>query len=1136
MSKKNSFPPSPQVTMPTSQCRSPKPFNDVDLESKFNEILNERQSNSSVNGIYSVISADSYPTYLENLGVDVEGMEMSTVLETESFFGETTEANVAFTNMKEGLSEAEQTIKDLKRRLLRRAQITEEIRKAYLRDIISLKRVMHDVLDKSEREEILKIHDSHIPSLDMKEMLDLYGPKQSQMIVRPCETCGGHLEIVLNDAEKVVKLMKSIEHLKGREDKLRITIAGQDVRIDNINAEKNEAFKLHGDEKRFLYGEVTRLKEELEQSDDEVIRSTKENKKMRDQVNEYKSSNNSLKVVAARALTLEKETAEQALLIDSIQEQLRKEGTKISNLRDELKTLKSESAELKTDRDRLQSELTVSRVDAANSKVAHEKIQKMYDELQLVIIEANKKTAFVEQQVIDLNDEMREFLLEKEELDVENKKIIDGLNGEIDVLKKTLNDRDEEITKKNADIIEYMNKVASDGKILDGKDNAIIQLGSDIESLEEQLKAMKQLLADAALENSSRMTTAKSRQRDDDYDDGDYDNYDEGDYDEDDNDMSDLFADGSVKASRSKSNRDLILPGTPNDIPSPSRGRKRHDRLQKATNRKVTENIYEGKRTEYNEENSEEEFESTEENTDNSEDTEVDDVEGQECEEEEDCEKQEVEQLESQKKSQQDRVNAIVKSKKNTNTDAPPPVEVVSNKELPKAVEEKLNDTKDTNVNPEETIPKEIVAVPNSNLSLSSNTESNLPAFTGMVHEAFDDEPVVKKPKKVVKGLLKKAAGSIAKISSKKRVAPKADEIELLPPPADATQEELLLRGSLHATLTASVGKNLANKAINHAALVVSNYGSSLNHALRLCWECLLFTKQNLDYGVQILSICKLIKTQIDPSITNFEIKEILNDIMPMINNKPSANFTAYWQEECEISNSLKYSFSPKENPEDGSTEMNPYSVHFGEDDETQRIQLANTDIAVEKMKNFKSQTNDEISKFLVDIVQDWSAARYIAGDLEDTLEATRKVVKDRMTLQLNALKADMKKMNAELDTAKETILQYERKEIVTNAELDLFVELKSDYASLEKKFTKTTADKKKLTQTVKENGILIKSTSEKLEETETSLKILTELQEKTADLLAVELKNTERLGYYFFILLYNFLLIILLFIYRIGT
>ncbi|CAM9183141.1 unnamed protein product, partial [Laminaria digitata] len=106
-------------------------------------------------------------------------------------------------------------------RLLRRSQIIDVLRKAYVRDVVTIKGELARKAAMTNEEYVAQggpgtdITDA-IPSLDMRPVLDLFAPEDAFLRVESCASCGGHLEIVTRETKRVVRLTKRIRRGKER--------------------------------------------------------------------------------------------------------------------------------------------------------------------------------------------------------------------------------------------------------------------------------------------------------------------------------------------------------------------------------------------------------------------------------------------------------------------------------------------------------------------------------------------------------------------------------------------------------------------------------------------------------------------------------------------------------------------------------------------------------------------------------------------------------------------------------------------------------------------------------------------------------------------------------------------------------
>ncbi|CAN0567133.1 unnamed protein product, partial [Ectocarpus sp. 12 AP-2014] len=111
-------------------------------------------------------------------------------------------------------------------RLLRRSQIIDALRSAYVRDVVIVKNelmrksAMTDEVELVPRRWMCMLLTScsceyvaqggpgtditdAIPSLDMRPVLALFSPEDAFLRIESCVGCGGHLEIVTKETKRV---------------------------------------------------------------------------------------------------------------------------------------------------------------------------------------------------------------------------------------------------------------------------------------------------------------------------------------------------------------------------------------------------------------------------------------------------------------------------------------------------------------------------------------------------------------------------------------------------------------------------------------------------------------------------------------------------------------------------------------------------------------------------------------------------------------------------------------------------------------------------------------------------------------------------------------------------------------------
>ncbi|RYH20504.1 hypothetical protein EON65_23270 [archaeon] len=69
------------------------------------------------------------------------------------------------------LVDAQDTIRQLRHRLVRRTSVIEGIRKYYLRDVVTMKHILRELLSETERKEAWRQYEHILPSIDLKVTL-----------------------------------------------------------------------------------------------------------------------------------------------------------------------------------------------------------------------------------------------------------------------------------------------------------------------------------------------------------------------------------------------------------------------------------------------------------------------------------------------------------------------------------------------------------------------------------------------------------------------------------------------------------------------------------------------------------------------------------------------------------------------------------------------------------------------------------------------------------------------------------------------------------------------------------------------------------------------------------------------------
>ena len=175
------------------------------------------------------------------------------------------------------------TVPELQRRLARRNAVLDEIRRAYHHDVIVVKEYLRrlradgDLPPPARSGPNGEVYDPllSLPSLDLRPALLLFSPSECELRLRPCNECGGRLEIVHRESSRVSTLRRSVTALQASEQDLRVRIARAEVRTAEAEANLEGArIKAEEDAEVFSHrvSELKRQVEGREEAEEECVR------------------------------------------------------------------------------------------------------------------------------------------------------------------------------------------------------------------------------------------------------------------------------------------------------------------------------------------------------------------------------------------------------------------------------------------------------------------------------------------------------------------------------------------------------------------------------------------------------------------------------------------------------------------------------------------------------------------------------------------------------------------------------------------------------------------------------------------------------------------------------------------------
>ena len=143
-------------------------------------------------------------------------------------------------------------LNSMRKRLKRRNILLDDVRKAYLKDVI----VVRDLLSRHDRNYKMTT------SLNLRPTLALYAPSECTFRVAHggrSDDYGGHIEVVHRESKRVAELSKRIEELLELEQESRFKAAKLEVQAQQDRVALNNQRKCNRDEREQLCTEISML-------------------------------------------------------------------------------------------------------------------------------------------------------------------------------------------------------------------------------------------------------------------------------------------------------------------------------------------------------------------------------------------------------------------------------------------------------------------------------------------------------------------------------------------------------------------------------------------------------------------------------------------------------------------------------------------------------------------------------------------------------------------------------------------------------------------------------------------------------------------------------------------------------------
>ena len=916
-----------------------------------------------------------------------EGFAEMSMLEFSHEFTEAetlqSQVEVDLDNLGKAYEAQEKENKDLKDRLQKRSDLIEEIRTAYLRDVVTIKHCLTNVLDPVEKKAVLDEYAGRLPSLDLTQTLVTYAPPNAHLRFKQCGECGGHVDIVINDSDHVAKLTDMIGTLKDREARLRLTLATEDARTEKMKEDHNNASKQHAEEKRFLYSELKKLKEEVTKTSTENNRLSKNATEYREEIREHKDNIVHLEVKAEKLILVEEQAKE---LQTNLQESKQEAGNQDAEIADLQKSLSQQMIKVKQQSGAItKHEGTIKSVEEEleASKKSEKKFKDMNVFLEENADEANVKIVKLEGDLMDIRETMK-FNDNEKELEIEGlRKQVEDSKEEIGRLEIIVDERNIALEAAKEALRAAEQLVIQKEATITSRNTEIATLTAAMEAQREELAAMKQFLSDTV---KSAKTPSKNRRRfgDDDDDSGSVGNIWHA------SDTDDSTAFTSVVDNNGNNNIDTD------------------------NNSVISELQMEAFPIEEDEEGGDEPMPTAIKIQKNANSTIV-------------AEKVNVQEA------------LVPRAIKSNLPSTLPPTSSESSESQPAAL------TKNKSVSMNEDVEIFDSDKPILQKTLTGDGSSIIDVDE-MSSVGFGFEEGKDSDKAAYAHQLTRQQSSSANVAvditteySASTVAPptakaapkrrtqvqergqkKESQVDLLPPLRQCAGE-IMLRNELIKAIQTAIGSSNTKRCVNAAREVLANYGEMLTNSLQTLWKSVVLSKKGLDMLTKTQSVAGGVLSCSEKNKEQYDkIPDMINEIVPIIGTNTNSKLFQKWVQKVKLDSEFAQVLKPTDETDDnGAPIYSDFKNIFGETSEDYKVGIADSNKALDKMGLYHDTEMPHMNTDLVDMLKDWSEAKLVFVDMESRIKLEKENTRKEMMVEVAEVAKELGLANGRYDAAK---------------------------------------------------------------------------------------------------------------------
>jgi hypothetical protein len=882
-------------------------------------------------------------------------------------------------------------IKDMEKRMKSRSLLIDKIRSAYLRDVVTIKHCLNDVLTGKEKKMVMDEFVGRLPSLDLGEYLDLYKPPNTKMRMKKCNECGGHLDVIIKDSDHVKRLMAMIEQYQHREERLSITIATQDAESETKEKERVAALRQHHEEKNVLYGKMKRLNIEITEVKTENERMKKASGGYRDEIRDQKTE-------IERLLVKEIKLAEMEIVANELRTELRSATTEVSKNEDQTTELRKEiddqSIQIKKLTDTLEKAQALARqldADLKKSQKEEKKAKDLTEFLEKSLEEKSVSLVQMEGQMLEYK-EQKEHLEQEGQMEMDNlNKVAEGLTEENGKLESELieNRTAQKALEKALKAAESL--IAQKDSTIKAREREMMALAAEVEALQEELSALKQFVSDTV---ANRRTPSRK--------------YRTGNSQEDEDESSDESETGNIWHVDDDSVSSSVVRSA-NEAAAMSPLMSSGIRASMAAEASATE--------------SEEptapahgHVVSSEHPTAPAHDHVISDDHSTEG---------------------HIRSGSIGSLGEGS-------VSSMESASTPKRKDKKKKKKKKVEIEHDEDLDDEF----NDNGSSSVGEKGG----TAMEAKVKVNAPVTG-DKGSTKIAPPTAQAKEKKKMRHERKVVEDTQVDLLPATDGAAAGELMMRDAMIKVLQTTLGSNNTRRAVNACRDMMAEYGKLLTDSMDAVWGASLLSKRGMDLLIKVQTVANSILSLKDVQKTDVEahnkLGELVSDLVPIIGSEIGLKLTEKWQQDISLHKAISQLMIPTI---DNSQVVvwSKYNKFFGDSQKDYTSGLREMKKAIKEMTVYFDLQNSTTNAATVNMVKDWADAKTIYFDVDNLVDKAKNDVKKEMLVEMEGIARELGLANGRFDAAKAFSKKMESKLETATRRLNDLEQLPAKVSSLE--------------------------------------------------------------------------------------